>query len=111
MASRAPPPRSWKKLYLLTDAPRRRRYFEYGTRSRLRTRPQNPPSRPVGGGKPSPRSAYRNYRLFFTGAIVSNTGTWMARITQDWLVLSLTGSAAAVGITTALQFLPMLLFG
>ncbi|MEV0965449.1 MULTISPECIES: MFS transporter [unclassified Streptomyces] len=53
----------------------------------------------------------RNYRLFFTGAIVSNTGTWMARITQDWLVLTLTGSAAAVGITTALQFLPMLLFG
>ncbi|MDT9692267.1 MFS transporter [Streptomyces sp. P9(2023)] len=53
----------------------------------------------------------RNYRLFFTGGIVSNTGTWMARITQDWLVLSLTGSAAAVGITTALQFLPMLLFG
>ncbi|MEW1694284.1 MFS transporter [Streptomyces sp. NPDC093249] len=53
----------------------------------------------------------RNYRLFFTGAIVSNTGTWMARITQDWLVLSITGSAAAVGITTALQFLPMLLFG
>ncbi|GAA4913558.1 MFS transporter [Streptomyces coeruleoprunus] len=53
----------------------------------------------------------RNYRLFFTGAIVSNTGTWMARITQDWLVLSLTGSAAAVGITTALQFLPLLLFG
>ncbi|SDM91219.1 MFS transporter [Streptomyces wuyuanensis] len=53
----------------------------------------------------------RNYRLFFTGAIVSNTGTWMARITQDWLVLSLTGSSAAVGITTALQFLPMLLFG
>ncbi|WP_418957703.1 MFS transporter [Streptomyces tritici] len=53
----------------------------------------------------------RNYRLFFTGAIVSNTGTWMARITQDWLVLTLTGSSAAVGITTALQFLPMLLFG
>ncbi|MER8042050.1 MFS transporter [Streptomyces sp. NPDC094032] len=53
----------------------------------------------------------RNYRLFFSGAIVSNTGTWMARITQDWLVLSLTGSAAAVGVTTALQFLPMLLFG
>ena len=53
----------------------------------------------------------RNYRLFATGAVISNTGTWMARITQDWLVLSLTGSAAAVGITTALQFLPMLLFG
>ncbi|GHB14617.1 MFS transporter [Streptomyces chryseus] len=53
----------------------------------------------------------RNYRLFATGAVVSNTGTWMSRITQDWLVLDLTGSAAAVGITTALQFLPMLLFG
>ncbi|KUN87668.1 MFS transporter [Streptomyces bungoensis] len=53
----------------------------------------------------------RNYRLFFIGQVVSNTGTWMQRIAQDWLVLSLTGSSAAVGITTALQFLPMLLFG
>ncbi|MEV6169212.1 MFS transporter [Streptomyces sp. NPDC051954] len=53
----------------------------------------------------------RNYRLFFMGQVVSNTGTWMQRIAQDWLVLSLTGSSTAVGITTALQFLPMLLFG
>ncbi|MEU3143377.1 MULTISPECIES: MFS transporter [unclassified Streptomyces] len=53
----------------------------------------------------------RNYRLFFAGQVVSNTGTWMQRIAQDWLVLTLTGSSAAVGITTALQFLPMLLFG
>ncbi|GHI90823.1 MULTISPECIES: MFS transporter [Streptomyces] len=53
----------------------------------------------------------RNYRLFFMGQVVSNIGTWMQRIAQDWLVLSLTGSSAAVGITTALQFLPMLLFG
>ncbi len=53
----------------------------------------------------------RNYRLFASGAVISNTGTWMSRITQDWLVLGLTGSATAVGITTALQFLPMLLFG
>ncbi|MCQ4081419.1 MFS transporter [Streptomyces sp. RB6PN25] len=53
----------------------------------------------------------RNYRLFATGAVVSNTGTWMSRIAQDWLVLSLTGSSTAVGITTAMQFLPMLLFG
>ncbi|MGW4055432.1 MFS transporter [Streptomyces sp. NPDC004779] len=64
-----------------------------------------------GRGETFSSLSIRNYRLFFTGAIVSNTGTWMARITQDWLVLSLTGSAAAVGITTALQFLPMLLFG
>src|SRR4051794_11314618 len=53
----------------------------------------------------------RNYRLFFVGQVISNIGTWMQRIAQDWLVLSLTGSATAVGVTTALQFLPMLLFG
>lgn len=53
----------------------------------------------------------RNYRLFAIGQVVSNTGTWMQRIAQDWLVLTLTGSASAVGITIALQFLPMLLFG
>lgn len=53
----------------------------------------------------------RNYRLFAAGQAVSNTGTWMQRIAQDWLVLSLTGSASAVGITIALQFLPMLVFG
>lgn len=53
----------------------------------------------------------RNYRLFAGGQVVSNTGTWMQRIAQDWLVLTLTGSSAAVGITTALQFLPVLLFG
>ncbi|MEU5809816.1 MULTISPECIES: MFS transporter [unclassified Streptomyces] len=53
----------------------------------------------------------RNYRLFATGQAVSNTGTWMQRIAQDWLVLSLTGSASAVGITIALQFLPMLVLG
>lgn len=54
----------------------------------------------------------RNYRLFAMGQAVSNTGTWMQRIAQDWLVNTLThGSSTAVGITTALQFLPMLLFG
>ncbi|MEZ0093958.1 MFS transporter [Streptacidiphilus sp. EB129] len=53
----------------------------------------------------------RNYRYFFIGQVVSNSGTWVQRIAQDWLVLSLTGSAFAVGVTTAMQFLPMLLFG
>jgi MFS family permease len=70
----------------------------------------------TGTGAASKRQTFsslrvRNYRLFATGAVVSNTGTWMSRIAQDWLVLSLTGSSTAVGITTALQFLPMLLFG
>jgi MFS family permease len=44
--------------------------------------------------------------------VVSNTGTWMQRVAQDWLVLNLThGSGTALGITTGLQFLPLLLFG
>ncbi|HZY77348.1 MAG TPA: MFS transporter [Jatrophihabitantaceae bacterium] len=51
----------------------------------------------------------RNFRLFATGQVVSNTGSWVQRIAQDWLVLTLTGSTTAVGITTALQFVPMLL--
>jgi len=52
----------------------------------------------------------RNYRLFAIGALVSNVGTWMQRVAQDWLVLELTGSGQALGITTGLQFLPMVLF-
>ncbi len=52
----------------------------------------------------------RNYRLFFLGQIVSVVGTWMQSIAQMWLVLRLTGSGLDLGITTALQFLPTLLF-
>ena len=55
----------------------------------------------------------RNYRLWAGGALVSNIGTWMQRIAQDWLVLTILTdhSGTAVGITTGLQFLPMLLLG
>ncbi|WP_405166444.1 MFS transporter [Nocardia sp. NBC_01499] len=67
------------------------------------------PSRRAGGMFAS--LAVRNYRYYFAGQVVSNTGTWMQRIAQDWLVLSLTGSSFAVGITIAMQFLPVLLFG
>lgn len=54
-----------------------------------------------------------NYRLWAGGALVSNIGTWMQRVAQDWLVLTVLTdhSGTAVGITTALQFLPMLLLG
>ncbi|WP_460993032.1 MFS transporter [Sinomonas soli] len=54
-----------------------------------------------------------NYRLWAAGALVSNVGTWMQRVAQDWLVLTqLTNhDGAAVGITTGLQFLPILLLG
>jgi len=54
----------------------------------------------------------RNYRLWVAGALVSNVGTWMQRIAQDWLVLTaLTHhSGSAVGVVMALQFGPQLLF-
>lgn len=53
----------------------------------------------------------RNFRLFVAGLLVSGTGGWVQRIAQDWLVLDLTGSATAVGVTTACQFLPTLAIG
>ena len=54
----------------------------------------------------------RNYRLYSAGGLVSNTGTWMQRVAQDWLVLQLSdNSGVALGVTTGLQFLPMLLLG
>lgn len=51
----------------------------------------------------------RNYRIYAAGALVSNIGTWMQRVAQDWLVLQLTHSGTALGITTGLQLLPSLL--
>lgn len=53
----------------------------------------------------------RNYRIWFTGALVSNVGAWMQATTQNWVVLTeLTDTnAAAVGVTMALQFGPQLL--
>ncbi|MFL5826019.1 MAG: MFS transporter [Thermoleophilaceae bacterium] len=52
-----------------------------------------------------------NYRRYFAGQVVSLSGNWMQTVAELWLVLSLTGSAVAVGITTALQFTPMLFVG
>jgi MFS family permease len=52
-----------------------------------------------------------NYRRFFVGQLISLSGTWMQTVAAIWVVLSLTGSGVAVGLTTALQFLPMLLIG
>ncbi len=52
-----------------------------------------------------------NYRLYFGGQSISLVGTWMQRTAQSWLVLSLTGSGAALGGIVACQTLPVLLFG
>ncbi|MDR2566123.1 MAG: MFS transporter [Bifidobacteriaceae bacterium] len=54
--------------------------------------------------------AVRNYRLWFFGALFGNTGTWMQRVAQDWIVLTVFSddNGLAVGIVTALQFGPTL---
>lgn len=53
----------------------------------------------------------RNYRLFATGQLGTNFGTWVQRIAQDWLVLELTNyDPVALGVAGTLQFLPTVLF-
>ena len=52
-----------------------------------------------------------NFRRYFKGQVVSLSGNWMQTVAEVWLILSLTGSGFAVGIATALQFLPIMLFG
>ncbi|HET9162794.1 MAG TPA: MFS transporter [Solirubrobacterales bacterium] len=53
----------------------------------------------------------RNYRRYFFGQLVSLSGNWAQMVASVWLVLSLTHSGFAVGLTTALQFVPMLAIG
>ena len=50
-----------------------------------------------------------NYRLYFAGQSVSMIGTWMQMTAQSWLVLTLTHSSTALGVTVALQAVPVLL--
>ena len=54
---------------------------------------------------------HRNYRLFFSGQVVSLVGTWMQNIALAWLVIELSGSALAVGALAFCRFLPFLAFG
>ena len=54
--------------------------------------------------------AVANYRRYFAGQVVSLSGNWMQMVAESWLILQLTDSGVAIGLTTALQFLPMLLF-
>lgn len=51
---------------------------------------------------------FRNYRLYLLAQVVSQNGTWMQRVAQYWLVLHLTGSGVALGLTGALENLPLL---
>ena len=54
----------------------------------------------------------RNYRLYFTGQVISVSGTWMQTVAQAYLILfPLHGTGVEVAIATSLQFLPLLLLG
>jgi MFS family permease len=54
----------------------------------------------------------RNFRLFFTGQLISQSGTWMQTIALNWLILDLShDNGFLVGMAIALQFTPTLLFG
>ena len=54
---------------------------------------------------------HRNYRLYFLGQAVSQSGTWIDKVAQAWLVLALTHSAFAVGLLAACQFVPFSVLG
>jgi MFS family permease len=53
----------------------------------------------------------RNYRLYYIGQIISTSGTFMQSIAQAWLVLKISNSGTALGIVSALQYIPVLFFG
>ena len=61
-------------------------------------------------GKTFAALKHHNFRVLYPANALSNIGTWAQRVAQDWLVLELTHSAAALGIVTALQFAPSLFF-
>ncbi len=72
----------------------------------------------IAPGAPQPKRAaellralrVRNFALFWTGQLISGTGTWMQMVAMAWLVLDISGSAAVLGMVTTLQFLPLLMF-
>ncbi|PYO24054.1 MAG: MFS transporter, partial [Candidatus Rokuibacteriota bacterium] len=53
---------------------------------------------------------HRDFRVFWTGQLVSLIGTWMQSVAQSWLVLQLSGSPLKLGLIGTLQFAPVLLF-
>ena len=75
------------------------------------TRTSRPPARGNRAARMSASLRHRNYRLYFSGQLVSVIGTWMQTVAQSFLVLDLTHSGTQLGLTTAVRFLPVLLFG
>ncbi len=53
---------------------------------------------------------HRDFRIFWTGQLVSLIGTWMQSVAQSWLVLQLSDSPLKLGLIGTFQFAPVLLF-
>src|SRR5437879_1087629 len=82
--------------------------------------PQSSLDQPVGIGTTMPGGrmlgrmlaafTYRDFRVLWIGSCTSSVGTWMQNVAENWLVLSLTGSAFYLGLDAFLQQLPIILF-
>jgi MFS family permease len=72
--------------------------------------PAQPDGRRFDVGRIGSSLRHRNYRLYFFGQLVSVMGTWTQTVAQSFLVLDLTHSGTALGLTTAARFLPILVF-
>lgn len=60
----------------------------------------------LSGGRMFAAFRHRNYRLYFTGQLISQIGTWMQQVAQGWLMYSLTGSPLALGLTGFMSAIP-----
>src|ERR1700733_12529173 len=54
---------------------------------------------------------HRNFRTYFAAQVVSSLGSWVQIIVENWLILKLSHSGLALGVTNALQFGPSVAFG
>jgi MFS family permease len=80
--------------------------------------PESSLDQPVGATMPRERMlsrmlaafTYRDFRVLWIGSCTSSIGTWMQNVAENWLVLSLTGSAFYLGLDAFLQQLPIILF-
>ncbi len=82
----------------------------------LRTEPADPEAVPPPSAtqrflrRMAAAFTYRDFRTLWFGSFTSSVGTWMQNIAQNWLILSLTGSAFFLGLDAFLQQLPIMLF-
>jgi len=83
--------------------------IETGTEPAIETLPPLPPRSRLPRGLSAFR--HRNFRLFWTGMLVSLIGTWMQSVGQAWLVLQMTNDPIALGVVAAAQFTPVLFLG